>query len=175
MQKPDSFILGIFDREEVLISALEDIVERDIEIYEVYTPYPVHEVFKILKRKTRLPIATFIFAVGGFSLAYYYLYYSAVLNYPLRYGGKPIHAMPSFIIISFVSMISLSVLWTFITFLVRSRLYPGQRPVVVDVRSSDDAFVVAINKSDKMSDEEEEQICNVLRQKGAIEVNYKEV
>jgi len=98
-------ILGVYEDEKLLISALKRIQDEKIEIREVYSPYPVHEVFKILKRKTRLPLATFLFTLFGAIFTYLFLYWASVRSYPLIFGGKPLHSVPSFILISFVMMI----------------------------------------------------------------------
>ena len=166
-------IIGIFEREELLISALKKICESKIEINEVFTPYPVHEVFKILKRKTRLPLATLLFAVLGLIFSYSYLYWTSVISYPLIYGGKPLHSIPSFIIIGFVSMISLAVLLSFITFLITTRLFPGKRPLIHDTRITNHAFVVLIDRTPEMSRNDLKTITSLLNENGAVEVLIK--
>ncbi|MDH3244158.1 MAG: DUF3341 domain-containing protein [Saprospiraceae bacterium] len=168
-------IIGIYDNEDYLISALKKMKEENIEVHEVYTPYPVHEVFKLLKRKTRIPLAAFTFALIGLGFSYSYLYYTSVISYPLIYGGKPLHSIPSFIVIAFVSMISLSVLLSFIFFLIRTRLYPGKRPTIIEARGTDDAFVVVIDHNEGMSTDEEDRIQSVLKKSKAVEVKVKEI
>jgi ActD protein len=168
-------IIGIYDKESHMLKVLEHCRDENIKVDDVFTPYPVSEVFAILKLKTRLPIAAFAFALLGFSFAYWYLYYTAVISYPLIFGGKPVHAIPSFFLISFVSMISLSVLLSFLSFLIRSRLYPGKRPTLIDPRSTNDAFIIVINKPLKMTDDEEQLIRSILTQHGALDVKVKEI
>ena len=138
-------IIGIFKEEEMLISALKIIRDKNIEITEVFTPYPIHEVFKIMKHKTKLQIATFLFAAFGLVLSYGFIYWTSVISYPLTYGGKPYHAIPSFIIICFVTTICVAILLSVITFFIRSRLYPGKNPTIIDKRITDNAFVILIN------------------------------
>lgn len=166
-------IIGIYKEEELLVVALKKICETEIEVNEVYTPYPVHEIFKLMKRKTRLPIATFIFALSGFIGFYAFSYYISVMSYPLIYGGKPIHSVPSFILIAFVSMIGVAILLSFITFLIRTKLYPGKKPVIYDSRITDNAFVILIDKKPEMSQNDLETINKLLIENGAIEVFEK--
>ena len=163
-------IIGIYNQEELLISALKKISEAKIEINEVFTPYPVHEVFKILKRKTRIPLYTFLFALLGLVISYTFIYWASVISYPLIYGGKPLHSIPSFIIIGFVSMISLSVLLSFITFLFQTKLFPGKKPKILDSRITDHAFVVLIDRKPEMSAVDVKNINSILKDNGAIEV-----
>ncbi len=168
-------IFGIYENEETLVTALERLKKERIEIGEVFMPYPVDKVFEILEKKTRLPVATFFFALLGLVLTYWYMYWTTVVNYPLSYGGKPIHSIPSFILVGFVSMISLGVLLSVIAFLVRSRLYPGKRQICPDPRIMDNAFVIYIKKKEGMSGTELREIHSILKEYGAIEVLEKNI
>lgn len=168
-------ILGIYEAEELLISTLKKMRVEKIEIREVFTPYPVHEVFKIMKRKTNLPFVTFFFAIAGLILSYYYAYWTSVISYPLSYGGKPLHSIPSFILIGFISMISFGVLFSVITFLFRTRLYPGKKPIIFDFRITDYAFVIVIEKKPEMSSTDIKTINSILNENGAVEVLEKQI
>lgn len=166
-------ILGIFGEEDLLITALKILRDKNIEITEVFTPYPIHEVFKIMKRKTKFPTATFLFAIFGLVLSYAFIYWTSVISYPLIYGGKPYHAIPSFIIICFVTTICVAILLSVITFFIRSRLYPGKKPAIVDLRITDGAFVIQINTKPEMTSEDLKTINLLLMKYGAVEVLEK--
>ena len=166
-------IIGIFKEEEMLISALKIIRDKNIKITEVFTPYPIHEVFKIMKQKTKLHIATFLFAALGLVLSYVFIYWTSVISYPLTYGGKPYHAIPSFIIICFVTTICVAILLSVITFFIRSRLYPGKNPTIIDKRITDNAFVILINIQPETSSDEIKSINSLLMENGAVEVIEK--
>lgn len=163
-------IIAIFDDEDLLVSALKKTCESNIEIAEVYTPYPIHEVFNIMKRKTRFQIATFLFAAFGLVVSYIYIYWTSVISYPLIYGGKPYHSMPSFIIICFVTTICIAILLSVITFFIKSRLYPGKTPTIIDSRITDNAFVILINKKSEMTANDIKNINTLFKTNGAIEV-----
>ena len=166
-------ILGIFEEEGLLIGALKIIRDKNIEIAEVFTPYPIHEVFKIMKRKTKLQIATFLFAAFGLMMSYSFIYWTSVISYPLTYGGKPYHAIPSFIIICFVTTICVAILLSVITFFIRSRLYPGKKPEIVDPRITDNAFVIVINAQPETTSDDIKIIISLLTKNGAVEVIEK--
>jgi hypothetical protein len=166
-------ILGIFEEEGLFISALKIIRNKNIKITEVFTPYPIHEVFEIMKRKTKLQIATFLFAAFGLVISYVFIYWTSVISYPLTYGGKPYHAIPSFIIICFVTTICVSILLSVITFFIRARLYPGKNPTIVDPRITDNAFVILINTGPEMTSNDIKTINSLLRKNGAVEVIEK--
>lgn len=166
-------IIGIFEDEGLLISALKIIRDKNIEITEVFTPYPIHEVFEIMKRKTKLQIATFLFAAFGLVLSYGFIYWTSVISYPLTYGGKPYHAIPSFIIICFVTTICVAILLSVITFFIRSRLYPGKTPTIIDHRITDNAFVILIDIQPETTSDEIQTINSLLMKNGAVEVIEK--
>ncbi len=166
-------IIGIFEEEGLLISALKIIRDKNIEITEVFTPYPIHDVFEIMKRKTKLQIATFLYAAFGLVLSYVFIYWTSVISYPLTYGGKPFHAIPSFIIICFVTTICVAILLSVITFFIRSRLYPGKTPTIIDHRITDDAFVILIDIQPETSSDEIQTINSLLMKNGAVEIIEK--
>ena len=166
-------ILGVYEDEDLLISALKKIRDEKIEISEVFTPYPIHEVFKIMKRKTRLPYATFLFSALGAIFTYLFLNWASVRSYPLIFGGKPLHSVPSFILISFVMMIFFGVLLSVIAFLIRSKLYPGKKVKIHDPRITDNAFVILIDKTPDMTSHEIKILISIFKEFGAVEVLEK--
>ena len=163
-------IIGIFKEEGLLISALRIIRDKNIEIAEVFSPYPIHEVFKIMNRKTKFQIATLLFAALGLVLSYFGLYWTSVISYPLVYGGKPYHSIPSFIIICFVTTICVAVILSVVAFFIRSRLYPGKKPTIIDYRITDNAFVILINTNPGMSSADIKTINSLMMENGAVEV-----
>lgn len=163
-------IIGVFEEEGLLVSALQKVYDNNIEITEVFTPYPIHEVFKIMKRKTKFQIATFIFAAAGLVISYAFLYWTSVISYPLIYGGKPYHSIPSFVIICFVTTICVAVLLSVFTFFVRSKLYPGKIPTIVHNEITDHAFVILINIKSIKSSYNINKIKSLLMKNGAVEV-----
>lgn len=166
-------IIGVYEEEATMIAALKKIREENIEINDVFSPYPIHEVFEILKRKTKISYATFVYTAGGFIITYAFLYWTSVISYPLIYGGKPLHSIPSFIVISFVTAILLGVVASAITFFIRSKLYPGKKANIVDPRITDNAFVILIDKKPEMSQGDIKSINSLLKENGAIEVIEK--
>ncbi|HEV8512509.1 MAG TPA: quinol:electron acceptor oxidoreductase subunit ActD, partial [Cyclobacteriaceae bacterium] len=55
------FICGVYDDEDVLLSAVEKVRDKGVRIQEVYSPFPVHGLDEALGyRRTRLPIAAFM-------------------------------------------------------------------------------------------------------------------
>ena len=81
-----TFKIGIFDDEAKFISSIKSLEEQKQQIFDVFTPYPVHEVFHLLKRKSKLPTAAYffgLFAIIG-TLGFLYYHFGHQLAFELR-------------------------------------------------------------------------------------------
>lgn len=168
-----SFKLGIFDDEEKFISALKYLHEKEFSIFDVFTPYPVHEVFHILKRRTRLPTAAYFFGLFGMAATLGFLYYTSVLSWPLVYGGKPFNSFPSFVVVTIVVTIFIVTILGLALFSARSKLFPGRDNTIFDKRATDNKFVIVI-ESDPKDGSAGTQAAGIMEEKGATEVLEKE-
>ncbi len=166
-------IIGVYDDEDVLVDAIHHIQSKNIQIRDVFTPIPIHGVFEALKLKTRMPLATFIYGAIGVCLTFAFLYWTSVVSYPLKFGGKPLNSL-SFIIILFIATIFIATLLTFLTFFIRQKLYPGKEVTVLDPRSTDDKMIIVVDKDKKLSAVEIEVIKKAFTDSGATEVNEVE-
>ena len=165
--------IGIFDEEEKFISSIKSLQEKDFNIYDVFTPYPVHEVFHLLKRKSKLPAAAYFMGLSAILATLAFLYYTAVIDWPIVYGGKPFNSFPSFIVITIVLTILTVTIGSLALFSARSKLLPGRDNTIFDQRATDDKFVivVATGKLDRSTAEKAE---NIMKETGAIEIIDKE-
>ena len=58
MERDTHFVLGVFDDEDVLLHAVEEVRASGVKIDEVYSPHPVHGLDEVLGyKRSRLPIA----------------------------------------------------------------------------------------------------------------------
>jgi len=163
-------IIGVYEDEDVLLEAIHQIQGKGIKVKDVYSPIPIHGVFEALNLKTRLPLATFIYGVIGTSITFAFLYWTSVVSYPLKFGGKPLNSL-SFIIIMFVATIFIATFMTFMTYFLREKLGPGKKADVIDPRSTDDKFLIVIEKEKNMTSEEIDLIIKSLKESGASEIN----
>lgn len=166
-------IIGIFDDEDTLLAALHEAKDKGFEIGEVYTPYPVHEVIEAMGNKTRFTLAALIYGFLGAAGVLAFMYYTAVIDWPVNYGGKPTNAFPSFIVVTIVITILTVTLASLFTFSWRAKIYPGKAYVLPDARSTDDKFVMIFDKS-KLA-KGTGSLEGILRNKGAVEVYEKEL
>lgn len=165
-------IIGIYDDPDVVVAAAKKIKSEGIRIKNVFSPFPIHELFEVLGLKTRLPILTFIYGTVGLIVIYAFLYWTSVISYPLKFGGKPLNSL-SFIIIMFVGTIFVGVLFTFSTFFIRQKIGPGKKVVMIDPRTTDDKFAIVIERDPDYTDEEVSKITALLKETGATEISEK--
>jgi len=165
-------IVGIYDNQDVLVTATKKLKEKGVAIKNVFSPFPIHELWDVLGLKTRLPLLTFIYGAVGILSIYAFLYWTSVINYPLKFGGKPLNTL-SFIIIMFVGTIFISVFLTFMTFFIRQKIGPGKKVVMIDPRTTDDKFAIVIEKSESFSEEDVKKINDILKETGAVEISEK--
>ena len=163
-----TFKIGIFDDEEKFISAIKSLEEQKYLIFDVFTPYPVHEVFHLLKRKSKLPTAAYFFGLFGILGTLAFLYYTSVLDWPLIYGGKPFNSFPSFIVVTIVVTIFTVTIASLAFFSARSKLFPGRDNTIFDIRATDNKFVIVVDVN--LQDKEAEKAGEIMQENGAVEV-----
>lgn len=166
-------IIGVYDDEDLVVEAIHHIQKKGIKIKDVYSPIPLHGVFEALNLKTRLPVATFFYGVLGAVLTFAFLYWTSVVSYPLKFGGKPLNSL-SFIIILFIATIFVATFLTFMTFFIREKLAPGKKAKVLDLRATDDKFLIVVDKNNTITDTELKSIKDAMKESGASEVNIVE-
>jgi len=168
-----AYKIGIYDDEEMFISSIKSLQHKEFKIYDVFTPYPVHEVFHLLKLKSRLPTAAYFFGLFAIIAVLAFLYYTSVINWPIVYGGKPFNSFPSFIVVTIVITIFTVTIASLAAFSARSKLIPGRDNTIFDHRATDDKFVIVVN-TDTLDDSGSDQIEALMKEQGAVEVLDKE-
>jgi Protein of unknown function (DUF3341) len=168
-----AYKIGIYDDEETFISSIKSLQHKEFKIYDVFTPYPVHEVFHLLKLKSRLPTAAYFFGLFAIIGVLAFLYYTSVINWPIVYGGKPFNSFPSFIVVTIVITIFTVTIASLAAFSARSKLIPGRDNTIFDHRATDDKFVIVVN-TDTLDDSGSDQIEALMKEQGAVEVLDKE-
>lgn len=166
-------IIGIFDDEETLIQAVNNVKAKGIGINEIFMPYPVHEAIEAMGKKTKFAFIAFLFGIFGALSVLSFLYYTSVIDWPIDYGGKPTNAFPSFIVITIVLTIFTVTILSLFAFSARSGIYPGKKYTMPDVRSTDDKFVIVIDKNNLSIDLTD--FNTLLKESGASEILENEV
>src|SRR5688572_15142156 len=174
MDNNKNFILGVFSDEDVLVSAVTSVRGRGVKIHEVYSPFPVHGLDEALGyKRSRLPIAAFLFGLTGLSLAFFMMWWMQGVDWPMIIGGKPYAPFPTFIPIGFECTVLISAFGMVGTFLLVSNLKPYGKPRIFDIRSTDDKHIVVLDlaANHKRSIED---LSKVLKNAGVSEINRKD-
>jgi hypothetical protein len=168
-----NFLVGVFDDEDVLLNAVKKVKSGGVKIHEVYSPFPVHGLDEALGyKKTRLPIAAFMFGLTGTSLALLMQIWMLGYDWPMIIGGKNFVSLPPFIPVTFELTVLLAALGMVATFMIVSDMKPYAWPRQFDVRSTDDKHVMAID-TDLNAGKSKDEIARLLKEAGASEVNTK--
>jgi hypothetical protein len=169
MKERTKAVIGVFGSEESLMDALCMLMAENLEPTEIYTPYPLHESFRVLNRRSKISWAAWFYGFFGGLAVLSFLYYTAVIDWPLVYGGKPFNAFPSFITITLVLIILIVTIFTLLTFSIRARIYPFKKAQIIDERVTDDKFIIVYDagKFDR------DRLFNSLREARAEEIIEK--
>jgi len=172
MEHNKNYVVGIFTDEDVLLDAVGNVREKGVKIEEVYSPFPVHGLDEALGyRRSRLPIAAFLFGITGTCLALFTQIWMLGYDWPMIIGGKNHASLPPFIPVTFEFTVLCSAFGMVITFLIVSDMKPYKWPRQFDNRSTDDKHVMAIDlATNKLSKHE---LTQLLKDNGATEVNEK--
>ena len=95
-------LLAEFETPDALLLAAQKAYATGYRKMDAYSPYPVEGLAEAIGfEKTRVPLVVLIGGIAGGLTAYAMQYYSAVWDYPLNVGGRPLHSWPAFIPITF--------------------------------------------------------------------------
>ena len=167
-------IHALYDDDDVLLAAVKDIRAEKYHIEEVYTPFPVHGLDKVLGlADTRISIMAFIYGCIGFCVSIWMMNYIMIEDWPQNIGGKPsfsyLENMPAFVPIMFELTIFFAAHLMVITFYLRSKLWPFKEAENPNPLTTDDKFLVEIEIHDN-----EEELKTLLEKTGAIEITLTE-
>ena len=173
MDADKHFIVGIFDDEDVLLTGIDKVRGSGIKIEDVYSPFPVHGIDEALGyKKSRLPIAAFIFGLIGTSLALLMQIWMLGYDWPMIIGGKNFASLPPFIPVTFELTVLLAALGMVGTFMIVSDMKPYKWPRQFDLRSTDDKHVMAIDLA-LNAGKSKDELKRIVKESGASEVNEK--
>ena len=143
---PENFLVTTFLSPDNLVNAVRALRAESFRIYDVYTPYPVHNLDRAMGiRRSRLPWVTV--AAGGCGLLLgLLLQFYTIVDWPLNVGGKPDNSTLAFVPVTFELTVLLGGLATVGALLLRTRLYPGRRPCLPVAAVTDDTFALVLWK-----------------------------
>jgi len=175
MTEVKSYLVAVFDDDDVLLNAINSLREKGAKIFEAFTPFPIHGIDPALGiKRSRLPQVAFMFGATGITCALTLQIATLGFDWPLNIGGKPHLPFPSFIPVSFELTVLFAALGMVGTFLLASGLWPGAQKIIFDPRSSDDKFILVFDL-EKNKHFSTDQLTEMVSNAGASEVNFKDI
>lgn len=166
------FILAIYDCDDKLLKSAEKARDKNIEMYDVYTPFPVHGLDDAMGiKRSFLPYVTFAAGAMGLFTAVALQVWTSAIDWPTIIGGKPFISWPAFVPITFELTVLFAAHTTVLAFLVYNKLFPGKTAVIMHEEQTCNKFVIAVEK-EKVNVEDAK---NLFKEFGAIEVKEQNV
>ena len=140
-------MLAEFDSPERLTEAAKALRRHGFRRLEAFTPFPVEGLADLLGfRDNKVSAAMLVGGAAGALLGFLMQVYTN-LDFPLRIGGRPLIAVPAFMLIAFEMLVLGAVLSGIATMLIANRLPRLNHPVFDANRfdlSADNRFFLAI-------------------------------
>ncbi len=170
MDSNNLFLTGVFSDDEVALKAAKSLRENNINIHEVYSPFPIHGIDDVLGyKRSRMPRVAFLFGALGLFIALVMQFWMMGIDWPMIIGGKNFASLPPFIPVTFELTVLISALGMVGVFMLASDLKPYKKPRIFDLRITDDKHVIAVDLDANKGNEA--KIKDILKSGGAEEVN----
>ena len=167
----------MYDDDAKVMVAAKSLVGQGIRVKDVYSPFPIHGIDPIIGiKRTRLAIASFMYAMTGTSLALLGMWYFMINDWPMNIGGKPsfslIENVTAFLPVTFEFSVLCGAHGMAITYLLRNGTLPGMPATNPDPRTTDDKFVVEITTDNNSMSEDELE--SAIRATDLLELSIKD-
>lgn len=152
--------------------------KNGVRVKEVYSPFPIHGLDPIIGvKRTRLAIASFMYATTGTILALFGMWYFMIHDWPMNIGGKPnftlLQNLPAFVPITFEFSVLCAAHGMAITYFIRNKTLPGMPASNPDPRTTDNMFVMEVT-TDQNHDHSAEELETMLKDSGIVEISVKD-
>jgi hypothetical protein len=149
----NKMLLGVYDNPDSTYAVTKQLVKGGYDVHDVYTPFAVHGLDRVMGvKRTRLSIAAFVFAMCGVASALTLITYASAIDWPMNIGGKPSLIGPDYIPITFELGILFTAFGMVGCFFIVNRMFWGRNTDVIDIRVTDDRFVIAVNIHENKTD-----------------------
>jgi hypothetical protein len=172
-------IIGIFSTDWQMADAIRRLREKNIPVTDAFTPFISHDIMNQLGRESRLPYISVAAGAGTIIMVLAFLYYTAVIDYPLIYGGKPYFAFPSFVVVIYLLTILITFILTVAAFQARTGIIPGKVITEPIHRAgadefieglTDDKFMIILGGREGLSVDMKESASAILKESGSTEI-----
>ena len=156
MSKRHYGLLAVFAHPDAMVDAARAAHAAGYRRIEAYSPFPVEGIEEVLEHRSNRPywfgvVGALVGVAIGLGMQIY-----ANLSYPLEIGGRPLIALQSFSIVTFLLMVSFATIFAVFGLLWLCRLpllwHPLHEASAFD-RATDDRFLLCIRADDPLYDE----------------------
>jgi hypothetical protein len=141
-----------------LVHAVRAVRAAGYRAVDAFTPIPSEELTEALgAHDRRLPLVVLLGGIAGGIGGYLLQYWTAVVDYPLNVGGRPLHSWPSFLPVTFETTVLGAALCAVLGMLALNGLPMPYHPLFNVPRfalSSRDRFFLCIEATDPQFDRE---------------------
>src|SRR5688572_30492362 len=101
-----TWVVAEFPSGEALTGAARQLREKGYQDLDTHSPYPLHEGDEALGLgRSFVPVIALLGALAGLAIGYGLQWYANAFDWPIDIGGRPPHAVPAMIPITFESMV----------------------------------------------------------------------
>lgn len=169
---PRKLIVAAFADEEQFLDATRAARDKNLHIYDTYTPYAVHGLQEAMGLpRTRIAIVCFLMGLAGLITALSFQLWSLGLDWPMNIGGKTHTALPALIPVAFEMTVLFASVGVVVTFFLYVRLWPGREATLLHPGITDDRFVLAIEDNGQDS----APVRQLFEDHNAADINHVEV
>ena len=174
-------ILGVYDNGDDLLTSVKKLKKKGVEIFDCYTPYPVHHLDNEMGiKRSNLTVGAFLCGMTGFFtgllLQFYMMtnFLHTFKSWPMIIGGKPqdYGMWPSMVPVTFELTILFTAFGIGILFFAKSKMIHGKIAEIIDPRQTDDRLFLAVEPTE-LSKISRPELDAFLKENGAIEIRER--
>ena len=174
-------LFGLYNDEEILMSAIRKAKKQHLDILDVYSPFPIHGLDSVLElEESRLHVVGFIFGFTGLLTALIgisWIFGGSVMfegDWPTIVGGKPNWSLPAFVPIIFEMTVLFCAIGMTVVFYIICGLGFGVKNPILDDRITDDKFCISFQTND-MNTDDVDNLKGFFKASGAEEIHSRTI
>jgi hypothetical protein len=169
-------LMAEFADAEALLTAARQAFAAGFRRMDAYTPFPVDGLAEAIGfHRTRVPLIVLIGGIIGCLGGFFLQYWTAVIDYPVNIGGRPLNSWPAFVPVTFETTILIAALSAVFSVIVLNKLPMPYHPVFnvdrFELASRSRFFLVIEAKDPKFSVEETRKFLQGLGSQGVYDVD----
>jgi hypothetical protein len=172
-QKNDLYgVIAEFRNPKELVDVAKTMSKSGFRKFDTFSPFPIHGMDKAMKlKKSKLGWIVLGHALVGFAGAVAFMYYMAVIDYPMNISGKPFFNAPAWVPIIFELTVLLSAFGAVFGMFSLNGLPKLHHPLFNVERfkkATDDGFFACIEADDDMF--EADKVKKLFEEAGATHI-----